>query len=375
MTSLERLSLRQKRILNEVLQELECVISVPNARLMLEANDIGSIMLSNHELQPVAFAIRYATWSTYVYGVTGEIFAWILFIPSGLLILLVIISTIALALVSLFTLKFELFLKLLQIIPALWGELEQIAYRFTHNRWVAGRRRYNAYKKLCVDKRAPILYLRSFSFDPVYELPLEDQRKADERLAEYYEQYGPVIAVAGPDDKGPMLGPVRLYFNDDVWRAGVIYLMSISQFVVIQAGISQGTLWELGIARRILEPEKLIISIVDASNPDVADSYYYDFRPYAEVILGCELPRELDSSLCIGFGKNWEPLLQDSYGGLPFTVAEGQRRNQTYNDILAIKASTTKLYESTYKECLYCGLYNWHEETICEFCRKILKRD
>lgn len=65
-----------------------------------------------------------------------------------------------------------------------------------------------------------------------------------------------MIAVAGPDDKGYVSGPVRLYFDDDIWRAGVTYLMSVSQLVIIQARITHGTLWELGAARRLLDPRE-----------------------------------------------------------------------------------------------------------------------
>lgn len=181
----------------------------------------------------------------------------------------------------------------IKTLPGLYEKLKRVMHGFERGRWSAQRHRYNAYQKLCTVGRAPVLYLRPFSFDHLHELPLEVARKVDERLAEQYEQYGPVIAVGEPNDKGPMPGPVRLYFDDDTWRAGVIYLMSISRFVIIQAGISQGVLWELGIARRLLEPEKLIISVADASNPDIADSCYYDFKKCAEVLLGCDLPVNL----------------------------------------------------------------------------------
>jgi hypothetical protein len=321
MTGMEGLTSRQKRIVNGVLQELEHVISIPQARQILEAQSAGNILLANPDLQPTAFAIRHITWRTYVYGVIVAIFAWTIFFFFSLLLILAVIVLIALAIGSIFALNLSLLLRLKRIVERIIDDmwLERIEQRFIRETWAARRRRHNAYKRLLEDKRPPILYLRSFSFDLVDELSLEDARRADERLAEYYEQYGPVIAVAGPDDKGLMLGPVRLYFGDDIWRAGVIYLMSISQLVVIQVGISQGTLWELGMARRILEPEKLIISVADASDPNVADDNYFDFKPYAEVIFGCELPRSLGPSVCIGFGKNWEPSLYGSrYRGSPF---------------------------------------------------------
>ena len=66
--------------------------------------------------------------------------------------------------------------------------------------------------------------------------------------------------------------------------------------------VSQGTLWELGLARQKLMPERLIIS--------VADSSYLDFEPYAEVILGCEMPIHLGESSYIGFRPNWRPFIE-----------------------------------------------------------------
>lgn len=306
------LSLRQKRIVYKVLREMECAISIPNARSALEAkNSSNSIQLGNPDLGPIAFAMKYADGEPYVFGSRRTHTAWLLFFPVGVLILLTIIGILVMALYEVFSGRVGLFLVLIICggLSLLIKWLAWIVHKFERERWVARRLYRDAYGKLGADERAPILYLRSFSFDsPIYELPLEVVRTLDERIAEYYEQYGPVIAVAGPDDKGPMAGPARLYFGDDIWRAGVTYLMSISQLVIILAGISQGTLWEIGMARRLLEPEKLIICVADAFNSNVADGYYY-FKPYAEVMLGCELPKTPDSSLLIRFGKNWKPLI------------------------------------------------------------------
>ncbi len=375
MTNTADLSPRQKQILNGVLSEVGCAISVHNARLRLEANNVSDIPLANPDLQPIAFAVRHTT-NTYIYGVRNEITAWTVFFSAGLFLSLVIIGSIVLGVYGVYSGLLGLlgvgYLGT-QVMPKLLEWLARIEHKFRRERWTARRYRHNAYKKLCADKRAPILYLRSFSFDPIYELPLELTRRVDERIAEYYDQYGPVIAIAGPDDKDPMPGPVKLYFDENNWRAGVIYLMSISQLVIIQAGISQGTLWELGIARQRLEPESLIISLADASNPNIAISYYNDFKPYAEVILGCELPINLDSNMHIRFGKNWEPLLYDTPDGLSFTDTKEQSRKQSYNKMLGVKTPTTQLYKTRYKECFDCGLYNWHEEVVCEFCGKILE--
>lgn len=306
MTVFEDLGPRQRRFLNEVLRELEDTVSVADARLTLEARSAGNGRPAPPHLRPVVFAVRYATWRNYVYGVAVELVAWPVFMIFSLALLFAGAGIIVAAVVAVFSGQGRAVELPMRYLPRLTEKLRRVVQRFGRRRWSAQRHRYNAYKRLCADERPPILYLRPFAFDQPGELPLDVTKKVDESLAEHYERYGPVIAVAGPDDKGPMPGPVRLYFDKDTWRAGVIYLMSVSQLVIIQAGISQGALWELGIARRSLEPRKLIISVANESDPDKAYVYYSDFKKYAEILLGCELPARVESSLHIKFRKGWE---------------------------------------------------------------------
>jgi hypothetical protein len=306
MTDIEDLGPRQKRILNDVFRELENAVSVADARLTLEAKSDGARLPAVPHLEPVVFAVRYATWRNYVYGVVVEISAWFLFLIFSLTLLLAGVGLIAVTAFSVFSGQGRAVELPMKHLPRLAEKLRRVMQGLGRRRWAAQRHRYNAYKRLCADARQPILYLRPFFFDLLGELSLDVTKKVDERIAEHYERYGPVISVAGPDDKGPMPGPVRLYFDEETWRAGVIYLMSISQLVIIQAGIAQGALWELGIARRLLEPGKLIISVADASDPDNAYGYYDEFKKYAEILLGCELPIHVASSTHIRFGKGWE---------------------------------------------------------------------
>lgn len=272
------LSARQQRILTAVLAELEGAISISDARRILEAQNVSARGLGNPDLEPIAFSLRHGTWLTLAAGVVAEILAWaVLFF----IILLSILISIPFAVVT----------QSPGYIGIALSKYRKWFRDLKQSRWTARRMRYNAYRKLRNDERPPVLYLRSFSSDHFYELPELDRRSADERLAEFYEKLGPVIAVAGPGEERPMLGPVRLYFDDEVWKAGVIHLIAVSQLVIIQAGISQGTLWELGIARRILTPEKLIISLDATWNPGIPDIRNYKwFKDYAEEILGTALP-------------------------------------------------------------------------------------
>ncbi len=379
MTQFEDLRPWQQRILNNVFRELGSAISIPSARLLLEAKSNNNRLLTNPHLQPIVFAVRYATRSNYVYGVIGELLAWVLFLLFSLLWVLAAAALIAVTLLALCMGQVRAMELPIKTLPELYKKLKRVMHGFERRRWSAQRQRYNAYQRLCTDERAPILYLRPFSSDQIYELPLEVTRRVDERLTEHYEQYGPVIAIGGPDEKGPMPGPVRLYFDDDMWRAGVIYLMSISRLVIIQAGISQGVLWEMGIARRLLEPEKLIISVADASNPSIPDNYYYDFKKCAEVLLDCELPISLRGSVHIGFGKNWVAFPQDprilidaDADWAAIKYVEKQRTRQTYEEGLKAPAATNHICQHRNKK-FFDWMQGWDETTTCERCGRILK--
>ena len=305
---------------------------------MLLAQQANQIQFANANLQPIAFALKHATWKTYFFGVIGEIAAWLTLIFSFIFLLLLAILSIAL------TQSAALTPRILRI-----QTLKRIVHYWTRGRWVAQRQRYNSYKKLLTDKRAPVLYLRSFSAHYDYEMP-KDGKRSDERLSEVFESMGPVIAIAEPDAKGFMPGPVRLYFEEAVWRAGVIYLMSISQIVIIQAGMSHGTLWELGTAKQKLKPEKVVIYFADGYLDDGsgpisgAHTYYHDFKDYAERVMECDLPKGRHP--LIGFDSNWEPLLLGDWGAWRAKIIEREGRHQSWDEIKAMRASLSQLYES-----------------------------
>ena len=341
MADTKLLTSRQEEIVNRVLQDVDSAKSI-DAKQVLEESKSDNVQFANPALQPIAFAIKYATLKTYVYGIMGEIAAWLMLVFS--LAFLLVAIAIGLAL--------RHFIGVAPNIPYL-ELLKKSIYALMRGRWVARRQRYNAYKKLLSDKRAPVLYLRSFSSHYEYGYG-DDIKRLDERLAEDYEKYGPVLAVAEPGATKFMPGPVRLYFDNDNWQAGVMYLMSISQLVIIHCGITDGTLWELGMARHRLksEPEKLMLYLTDVysaigTNPNLLRdySYYHDFKVYAEHVMDCELPRR--PSIHVKFDKNWDALVYGQDGQwLHAKTVEKQSRWQSCNNLIQIRASMTGLYES-----------------------------
>ena len=239
------------------------------------------VVLANPSLQPITFAIKPGTISRYVKGLVLETLFWaggIIFLP--------------------------LFLFLGAAFTHKYGILYQAL------RWRRQARRYRVWplRALRRDIRDPILYLRSFSADYEDDLERYLPKTAEEKLVGFYGQYGPVITVGQPGEELPLLGASRLYFDKSDWQAGVLYLMSVSQLVIIQAGFAPGLLWELGVAHQRIDAQKLIISF---STWDTLDEWrhrvhYLRFKAYVEELLGFELPTEIKKNDYICFEEGWK---------------------------------------------------------------------
>lgn len=58
-------------------------------------------------------------------------------------------------------------------------------------------------------------------------------------------QIGPVIAVGRPGEKLPPLGAARGHFDDNEWKDGVLAWMDQARMIVVVAGSTKGVSWEL----------------------------------------------------------------------------------------------------------------------------------
>lgn len=105
------------------------------------------------------------------------------------------------------------------------------------------------------DRRAPILFLRSFADDQV-TLPKQGfwtrvlrgepkERRLDHLLVENFTRYGPVVAIGRPGEKGLPFGAARVYVGDDVWQDKVKELAARAAHIVIVADPTPGVAWEL----------------------------------------------------------------------------------------------------------------------------------
>jgi hypothetical protein len=118
--------------------------------------------------------------------------------------------------------------------------------------------RANTHKLLSVDRRAPILYLRSFGDDqlrlatiasarrPFFELfSFRGRDPFEEAVAWELTSYGPVVAVGRPGHTLASLGAAREHLSDDTWRTQVAARMEDALAVAVATGETPGLQWEL----------------------------------------------------------------------------------------------------------------------------------
>jgi hypothetical protein len=156
-----------------------------------------------------------------------------------------------------------------------------------------------ALRLLTRDRRAPILYLRSFQADGTNSP--DDEAK----LAHVLSRHGPVIAIGRPGEGLAHVGAARLYVSEARWREVSERMMEDAQLVVLRAGHTPGLLWELRRLRDRAAPEKVLILV-----PDTVP--YEQFREEASQAMGVRFPRAMNGRRFITFGLAWTPV---SVGG------------------------------------------------------------
>jgi hypothetical protein len=157
------------------------------------------------------------------------------------------------------------------------------------------------------DRRAPVLYLRSFPDDRATRRPA--------RLGSLVTEEQAVAAVVA--DVGPFVGlgrAVRVVgaargevVNPD-WRPAVAWLLAHARFVVLRCGTGPSLIWELAQAVKLLRPAQLLLIV-----PEDAQ-LYRDFCRLTATILPRPLPplrirRHARHRLAavVHFGPGWQP--------------------------------------------------------------------
>jgi hypothetical protein len=107
---------------------------------------------------------------------------------------------------------------------------------------------------LAVDKRPPILFLRSFADDEREQYGNAQRALLDfsleTRLANHFYRFGPFIAVGSPKDTVPQPGAARVFLADDEWQSRVLGWMKSSSLIVMYCGTTDWVNWEL---RKVIE--------------------------------------------------------------------------------------------------------------------------
>ena len=173
-------------------------------------------------------------------------------------------------------------------------------------------------KRIISDSKPHLLYLRAFLSDPSaakqafygfeYVKLLLGLQSEEEQLAEVLQPFGELITIGRPGESLPIPGAARIYTSDEEWKDVVKRQIQAAQLVVIRAAAGENVLWELTQALKILNPQKLLILLL---NMKVRD--YESFRTRANSILDVPLP---ESTLLrryrlvsgfIGFDAGWNP--------------------------------------------------------------------
>jgi hypothetical protein len=112
---------------------------------------------------------------------------------------------------------------------------------------------------LRVDRRPPVLYLRSFE-DDARAIPrsffgsiFRPSDRLEEILVRGLARAGPVIAIGNPGEPLPETGASREYHDDEYWEAAVVDRMKQSQLICYVFGRTRAVAWEF---EQILSLEK-----------------------------------------------------------------------------------------------------------------------
>jgi hypothetical protein len=118
--------------------------------------------------------------------------------------------------------------------------------------FIVRARRYfqvSADSLLAVDKRPPILFLRSFADDEQQKYGTSRRALLDfsleTRLANHFLRFGPFIAIGSPKEPVPQPGAARVLLPDDQWQPRVLGWMRESSLIIMYCGTTQWVNWEL----------------------------------------------------------------------------------------------------------------------------------
>lgn len=208
-----------------------------------------------------------------------------------------------------------------------------------------------------------VLYLRPFDDDrqrtAMHEYPLPgivgattgfllSRRSAEEHIADVLRPVGPMVAVGAPGERLPHVGAFRLYLPEEpenAWQEPVRELMLRSRLTVLTLGTSEGTMWELVQALRLLPPQRLVLFV-----PPMGKDDYEHIRKGIEAAPGPTPP----TSRLPEFPDRLAPYSREPVAGVivfapdrtPALHAVRRTRGERHNLFAALTPSLTTAFEA-----------------------------
>lgn len=176
-----------------------------------------------------------------------------------------------------------------------------------------------------IDKRKPILYLRSFKDDreagdsaklPILHSLTPPDSPDEVDLCQLLFTYGPVVAVGKPSEQLPPLGASRLYFGD-TWQEEVIKLMNSAQIIALRLGESSGIKWELQQAFNQNVFEKLLLIFPPRIDTNEKNSLYKYLRNIISSLSGVNIvdwPVDIGDIAVLSISNEKKPIPFNSKG-------------------------------------------------------------
>jgi tetratricopeptide (TPR) repeat protein len=200
------------------------------------------------------------------------------------------------------------------------------------------------------DKRAPVLFLRSFGDDGKHNLnpkgliavllgarPFALEKlgpyanvaptrlwklitgsavdNAEEQLGSFFRKIGPFVAIGRPGEMLSQGGADRLYVEHSEWQSKVLKFMEESAIVVLQPAETEGVWWEIEQAIKNVSPRRLLVSL--ACYEDSQEGWDR-FRLRLEKLIGKPVPRARAGALFLHFAEDWTPTLLPVFYRTPF---------------------------------------------------------
>jgi hypothetical protein len=152
-----------------------------------------------------------------------------------------------------------------------------------------------------------------WNFHPVRIIRLFFNKGADtaeEVLTMFFGKIGRVVAMGKPGQRLVTPGAERVFVAEDSWQQAVSERLSQAQMVLIQAGASAGVQWEIGETFKLVQSQRVLLSMAAFWRRPNA---FEDFLLSLPIAVRDCFPREipyLNSPSFLYFKRDWTPLLQ-----------------------------------------------------------------